>query len=140
LAEKLNRAVFDTNVVIRAILFRTSSPRLALTRAFEIGLILSSSATRNELREVILRPKFDRYIPLDLRKDAIEDLIEDMEAVGDIDHFQVCIDPKDDKFLQLAVSGRADVIVTGDPHLLQLHPFRGISIVAPAVYLTGFRG
>ena len=44
-------------------------------------------------------------------------------------------DPKDDKFLEAAVNGRADVIVTGDKDLLDLDPFRGIAIVTPAAYL-----
>jgi putative PIN family toxin of toxin-antitoxin system len=47
-----------------------------------------------------------------------------------------CRDPKDDKFLELAVNGRANVLVTGDKDLLALHPFRGIPILAPAQYLS----
>jgi predicted nucleic acid-binding protein len=45
-------------------------------------------------------------------------------------------DPKDDKFLNAAVNGRAGVIVTGDRDLLDLNPFRGIAIVTPATYLA----
>jgi putative PIN family toxin of toxin-antitoxin system len=48
---------------------------------------------------------------------------------------RACRDPKDDKFLELAVDGRADGIVTGDKDMLALHPFRGIAIVTPASYL-----
>jgi uncharacterized protein len=43
-------------------------------------------------------------------------------------------DPKEDRFLELAVDGRADAIVTGDRDLLVLHPFRGIAILTPAGY------
>ena len=46
-----------------------------------------------------------------------------------------CRDPKDDKFLSLAVSGEATHIVTGDADLLVLHPFRGIRIVTPSTFL-----
>ncbi|HEY5210063.1 MAG TPA: putative toxin-antitoxin system toxin component, PIN family [Stellaceae bacterium] len=46
-----------------------------------------------------------------------------------------CRDPTDDKFLELAINGRADVIVSGDADLLVLHPFRGIPIVLPPVFL-----
>jgi len=49
---------------------------------------------------------------------------------------RACRDPKDDKFLELAVDGRADAIVTGDGDLLDLHPFRGIAILMPADYLN----
>ena len=48
----------------------------------------------------------------------------------------VCRDPKDDKFLEVAVHGRAELILTGDTDLLVLHPFRGIAILTPADYLA----
>ena len=47
-----------------------------------------------------------------------------------------CRDPKDDKFLTLAVAANADYIVTGDDDLLVLHPFRGIQIIKPAEFLA----
>jgi predicted nucleic acid-binding protein len=49
----------------------------------------------------------------------------------------VCRDPTDDKFLELAVNGQADVIVSGDADLLVLSPFRKIPIIAPAAFLQG---
>jgi predicted nucleic acid-binding protein len=48
---------------------------------------------------------------------------------------QACRDPRDDKFLALAVAGHADCIITGDKDLLALHPFRGIAILTPMAYL-----
>jgi len=45
-----------------------------------------------------------------------------------------CRDPADDKFLALAVNGRADVIITGDADLLDLHNCRGIPIITPAAF------
>jgi predicted nucleic acid-binding protein len=48
---------------------------------------------------------------------------------------RACRDPRDDKFLEVAVHGRADAIVTGDRDLLDLNPFRGIAILTPAEYL-----
>ena len=51
------------------------------------------------------------------------------------EHIAACRDPKDDKFLELAVSGRADLIVSGDQDMLALNPFRGISIVTPAAFV-----
>ncbi len=50
---------------------------------------------------------------------------------------QICRDPDDDKFLELALNGEADLIVTGDDDLLALHPFHSIPIVTPAAYLVG---
>jgi len=46
-----------------------------------------------------------------------------------------CRDPKDDKFLELAINGKAEIIVSGDADLLALNPFRGIPIVTPAIFL-----
>jgi predicted nucleic acid-binding protein len=51
-----------------------------------------------------------------------------------------CRDPRDDKFLELAVSGRADYLVSGDKDLLVLHPFRMIPILRPDQLLTDFSG
>ena len=48
---------------------------------------------------------------------------------------RACRDPRDDKFLQVAVDGRANLILTGDLDLLALHPFAGVAIVSPAAYL-----
>jgi hypothetical protein len=55
----------------------------------------------------------------------------------DITHsVQVCRDPKDDKFLEVACNGRADAMVTGDGDLLAFHPFRGIPILSPRQFLS----
>ena len=57
------------------------------------------------------------------------------EAVATNEQITACRDPKDDKFLEVAVAGEADVIVSGDQDLLVLHPFSGIPIVQPATFL-----
>jgi uncharacterized protein len=48
-----------------------------------------------------------------------------------------CRDPTDDKFLELAVNGHADPIVSGDGDLLALNLFRDIPIVTPAAFVQG---
>jgi predicted nucleic acid-binding protein len=52
----------------------------------------------------------------------------------------MCRDPHDDKFLEVAVNGHADLIVSGDGDLLALNPFRNISIVTPAMFVQGVGG
>jgi uncharacterized protein len=52
-----------------------------------------------------------------------------------MDTIRACRDAKDDKFLELAVSGRAAYIISGDDDLLVLHPFRGIAIMTAAEFL-----
>jgi len=59
------------------------------------------------------------------------------ELVPIIERIAACRDPTDDKFLELAVNGRADLIVTGDADLLTLNPFRSIPIIPPAVFVQG---
>jgi len=51
-----------------------------------------------------------------------------------------CRDAKDDKFLELAVSGKASHIVSGDADLLVLHPFRSIAILTPQAFLANLLG
>jgi putative PIN family toxin of toxin-antitoxin system len=135
LTEKPERVVLDTNIILSGVIFRGSTPFRAAVRAFERAKVLSSAATRNELREVARREKFERYVPLERRIHEVEELIEDMESVEIRERLQVCVDPKDDMLLDLAVNGNADFIVTGDDHLLRLNPFRGITILTPLSYL-----
>ena len=62
-------------------------------------------------------------------------LVALIEMVEIVETVQASRDPKDDKFLDVAVNGRADVIVTGDSDLLALNPYRGVAILTPADYL-----
>jgi uncharacterized protein len=65
------------------------------------------------------------------------ELITAAELVEIIDRVTECRDPTDDKFLELAVNGHADLILTGDADLLVLNPFRGIPVVAPVTFIQG---
>jgi len=56
------------------------------------------------------------------------------ELITIVERITACRDPTDDKFLELAVNGRADMIVTGDLDLLVLHPFRGIPIITSVAF------
>jgi uncharacterized protein len=67
----------------------------------------------------------------------LAELMAMAELVPITERIAACRDPKDDKFLELAVNGRADVIVSGDADLLVLNPFRGVPIVPPATFVQG---
>ena len=67
----------------------------------------------------------------------IRKLIAAAEVVTISERIVACRDPTDDKFLELAVNGKADLVVTGDADLLVLNPFREIPIVAPATFVQG---
>ena len=129
------RLVIDTNVFISGLLSSTSHPARVVERAIEHGQLLGSTQTVRELIETLLLPKFDRYVSRQRREALLDQLAPLVEIVEIVQRVQVCRDPKDDKFLELAVNGRANVVVTGDDDLLSLHPFRGIDILSPAAYL-----
>lgn len=103
-----HRFVFDTNVLVSAFLLRSSTPRQAFDCAISVGLLLYSEETLGELWTVLVRPKFDRYLPL---ADRIE-LLRGFEQIGQLHPVQtqvaLCRDPRDDKFLSLCFT----------PHLL----------------------
>lgn len=89
------------------------------------------SDTLRELIEKLLHPKFDRYVARDKREALLQHVASVVEIVEVLQHVRASRDPKDEKFLEAALNGRADVIVTGDRNLLDLHAFRGIAILTP---------
>ena len=92
------RYVFDTNVIISALLFNTSVPGQAFIRALEDGTILVSQSLAEELSDVLGRDKFNRYVPREDRERFLESLIRESEVVEITDEVQACRDPKDDGF------------------------------------------
>jgi len=129
------RIVLDTNVLISGALSITSKPARALETAISTGDLLASMATLRELTEKLLSPKFDAYVSRERREALLLRLSPLVEIVTILQTFHASRDPSDDKFLDVAVNGRANVILTGDGDLLALHPFRGIAILTPAAYL-----
>jgi putative PIN family toxin of toxin-antitoxin system len=125
------RCVFDTNVLISALLLPDSKPRQALQLALRQGKVLISFATLAELYEVLGRKKFLRYIDEEDIRNFLAALTREAEWVEVDTQIAACRDPKDDKFLEIAVSGHATHIITGDTDLLALNPYRGIQILPP---------
>jgi uncharacterized protein len=132
---EIPRYVFDTSVLVSAALFKDSTPGQALLTASQCGSILLSPATAKELQDVFSRPKFDSYVRLITRKRFLAALLRQATIVETTDSLHICRDPRDDKFLELAVEGRASCIITGDDDLLVLNPFHEISILTPAEFL-----
>lgn len=132
------RAVVDTNVIVRALIRPrgTVGPVLLRLRQGDYTLLYSDSLLE-ELADVLNRPRIrDKYR---LTNNDIQTVLALIllrgEAVTPDQTITICRDPKDNKFLEVAVAGRADVIVTGDDDLLVLHPFTGIPIVSPSTFL-----
>ena len=132
------RAVVDTNILVRALIRPQGSvgPVLLRLRQGDYTL-LYAQALLEELVDVLNRPRIrHKYGLTDEDIQTVVGLILLRgEAVTPQERITACRDPKDDKFLEVAVAGQADVIVSGDEDLLVLHPFAGISIVPPAAFL-----
>lgn len=129
------RFVFDTNVVISALLLNRSAALQAFDKALEQGKLLISQATIEELNEVLRRKGFDKYVTEEERMEFITELVRGASLEDITDTVTACRDPKDNKFLELALSGKASCIVSGDDDLLALHPFRGIPVLTPRQFL-----
>ena len=129
------RAVIDTNVVVSAVLL----PRSVSRRAFDFVVLqaqlLVSEETLVELDEVLRRPKFSKYISEKQRLDFFAALVRKADVIQVSDVITDCRDNKDNKFLELAISGEASHIISGDNDLLILNPFRSVVISSPATFL-----
>jgi len=122
------RVVLDTNVLVSAIISDGKSRQLLRKGIANQFTIITSNLILRELATVLRRPKF---------KTSEEEINRIILALGRVaqvvsvkSRFQVVReDPKDDMILETAYDGSADVIVSGDSHLLALQNFRGIKIL-----------
>lgn len=127
--------VFDTNSVVSALLFPDSKPAQAIQKAQVSGFLICSNETYAELREVLLCPKFDRYLSPQSRQQFLVDyrnavLMVDVSCV-----ITDCRDAKDNKFLEVAVIADVTYLISGDDDLLVLHPYCDVQILTPAAFL-----
>lgn len=127
--------VLDTNIVVSALLFKNSQPRQALDKARHQGTILMSQSIWQEIIEVLTRPKFEKYVTAIERDLFLGWLTESVNFIEISKTIVACRDAKDDKILELAVNGDAELIVSGDEDLLILNPFQQIAIVTVRQFL-----
>ena len=132
------RVVVDTNVLVRAVIrpHGTVGPVLLRLRHGDYTMLYAQSLLE-ELLDVLNRPRIRHKYGL--TEEDIETVVGLIllrgEAVVPEQRISACRDPKDAKFLEVAVAGKGDVIVSGDKDLLALHPFAGIPILPPAAFL-----
>ena len=129
------RIVLDTGVIVSAVLLPRSIPRRAFDKALAEAKVLVSEQTLSELNEVLQRSKFQRYVSQQDRLAFLAAMLQAAEAIPVVDVVTDCRDPKDNKFLELALSGAATHLVSGDADLLSLHPFRGIEVITSRAFL-----
>lgn len=134
------RVVLDTSTLISAALRPDSTPRQALLTAAASATVCASLATLTELEQVLMRDKFNRYIDQTTRREFLElyrrharlfNVTENEEAALP----RPCRDPRDNKFLALALYSSTDILVSSDDDLLVLSPYQGIQILTPKEFL-----
>jgi putative PIN family toxin of toxin-antitoxin system len=129
------RLVLDTNVLVSAILSPASISAKILNWGEDNGVILYSTATLTEVLSVLGRSKFSKYIDhddidgLSIRIKTVWLFVEILNQV------QLCREPKDDKFIDLALNGEASHLITGDSDLLVLNPIQNTSVIKPRIFL-----
>lgn len=132
------RAVVDTSILVRALIKPqgTVGPVLARLRNKQYTLLYSDNLL-HELTDVLsrkhIRQKYD--LTEDDARTVVALLLLRGEPVVPDRRISVCRDPKDNELLEIAATGKANVIVTGDDDLLVLNPFEGIPIVGSAEFL-----
>ena len=126
--KKTDLFVIDTNILISAFILPKSGAQIALNKARKLGVVVVSDSLIDELTEVLVRPKFDKYLSLDIRIEIIDDFISLAHFVKPDVTINLCRDPKDNKFLELACFTNAKCIISGDQDLLIMHPFQGVPI------------
>jgi uncharacterized protein len=134
------RLVIDANVIVSSVLSAQGKSRQAFDLAIATGIILMSSEVFAEISEVLLRPKFNRYSNPNKRAAFLDELLGIVEFVEIIEQINECRDIKDNKYLELAINGEANLILTGDEDLLVLDPFRQIPIVRISTFLADMIG
>jgi len=133
------RVVVDVNILVRALIKPGGTVGPVMQRLRDGAFtLLYSEAILEELLDVLSRPRIRAKYQLE--DDDIETVLLLIllrgESVAPSRRITACRDPLDDKFLEVAVAGRADVVVSGDQDLLVLSSYEGIPIVTPASFLA----
>jgi putative PIN family toxin of toxin-antitoxin system len=137
------RVVFDTSTLVSAALRPDSIPYQALHGALRFCEVCASQETLAELKKVMGRAKFRRYLSDELRQEFVAMLESHarLYAVREEECFAElvrCRDAKDDKFLALAFAAEADLIVSSDEDLLVLDPWGEVRILGAGGFLEVF--
>ncbi len=133
------RAVIDTGVLVSALIKRqgTTGDVLLALRDGRFTAVYSTDMLV-EIIDVLGRPAFRTQYHIE--PDDIPTLINLIrlrgELVAPLRKITACRDPKDDKFLEAALTAGADCIVSGDADLLALTSFESIAILRPAEFLA----
>ena len=122
------KCVVDTNVLISAALTK-GAPFRIVEHLIKNNALIFSKETISKLSSRVTQPKFEKYVSAEDREAYVNNLILSADLVIIDNLIQGCRDRDDDKFLETAVKGDAQYIISGDQDLLTMHRFEGIDIV-----------
>jgi hypothetical protein len=135
------RVVLDTNLLVSAFIHR-QGPSGQILEAMRLGRFIPvySVPLLIELVEVLSRPRLkEKY---HIESEDVVALVNLLRLRGELVTpkrvISVCRDAKDNKFLEAAVAGRADALVSGDKDLLDLESFEGIPILQTVEFITRY--
>lgn len=138
------RVVLDANQFVSALLKPASNSAeiLSLIKKDRIKLVLSN-AIISEITSVLLYPKIMKRHHKS--PEFIAAFIKKLHSVAILTEGKLKVevitdDPSDNKYLECAIEGKADFIVSGDHHLKEVKSFKGIRILDPAMFLTTIKG
>ena len=132
------RLILDTNVLVSAFVFKSTTASKVVRFSAQKHTILFSESTFKELKSTLLKQKFAEIAELSTIRSFIVNLVRMGEFIEPKTEITACRDPKDNKFLELAIAGNVECIVTGDKDLLELNPFRNIQIITPKEFIDRF--
>ena len=131
--------VLDSNLVVSAFL----NPKGTAAQALTIGIahfeLACAKETLAELRDVLSRDKFDKYLSKAERAERLDAYSQNVVFFNVMVDVTDCKDPKDNKFLALAITAQAKVIGSGDKRdLLSMNPYRGIEIIGLRQFIDSY--
>jgi putative PIN family toxin of toxin-antitoxin system len=127
--------VADTNVLVSALLGKRLRLLFEKLKECKFELVFSEE-TLAELITILKRPKFERYLTPDDINEFSKLLSFHSRLVVPTDRIKDCRDPKDNIFLECAITEPVDFIITGDHDLLSLNPFHNIPIITPHAFFN----
>ena len=144
MTDQRDRVVLDTNTILSSLISPRGPAGQAVAAAFETHEVVQSPETVGELKEKLSSRRLAAFIDPDLADIAFKALAVSVLMIEAAHNVTACRDPKDDKFLDLAVAAQASVLVSGDKDLRTLKNIHGIGhvipIITPQQYLSGLQG
>ncbi len=124
------KAVLDTNIFISGIFWKGASNKVILNWKEGKFMLVTSLGTLSELIKVL--KDFKIKLPDEMIREWIDLIVRNSIIVEPKEKIAIVKDdPKDNIFVETAIAGNVDYIVSQDNHLLKLKEFRGIKIITP---------